>query len=159
MTHYLLKKYTFRKDHYDGINALYRLSAVMSLESTSNESSITEQIQQLILKVKTWSVVPNEIVVFPNRAELHWYTIGFQMSMNQEQYLNLIQQFLSFLNNIPEMDVQFLERCLIEDPERLVWSVPNQMINFLPEFTSECFGSKGQEIKVLILNERLEVVA
>lgn len=66
MTHYLLKKYTFRKDHYDGINALYRLSAVMSLESTSNESSITEQIQQLILKVKTWSVVPNEIVVFPN---------------------------------------------------------------------------------------------
>ncbi|MGP4107938.1 hypothetical protein [Virgibacillus sp. L01] len=154
-----IDSYSIRKDHHDGVNALYRMSAVMNTDIDPGALSQTERIQRLMDTVGSWSVVPSEIVVFTGRVELHWYTKGFQMVMKREQYLSLIQQFQAFLSYTKTINLKFLERCLIEDPIRSVWPVPNQLVNFSPQFTSECFGLDEQEIKVLILNERLEVVA
>jgi len=152
-----LKQCTFRKDHYDGKNALYRLSAIVDVQSTAN--SLIETVQKLTIKLNTLTVVPSEVVVFPDRVEIHWYTKGYQMALNREQYLELLESYLSFIKEIDEFEVKFLDRCLIEDPDRTVWGAPNEIINFKPKFNPDCFGLEGNKIKVLFLTEKLEMIA
>lgn len=152
--HNMLKECIIRKDHYDGQNALYRLSAVIYLRS--NENGI--KVQHLIENSKGWKVPPSEMVVFSERIEIHWYTIGYQMILNHEQYLELIRDYIIFLNSIDDLNISFLERCLIESPDCTVWGVPNEIINFKPGFNSKCFGLGGLEINVVFLTERLESV-
>lgn len=148
-----------RKDHYDGMNALYRLSAVIDKDLLEKEMSQQRQLYELLQSIKTWSVVPNEIVNFNDRIEIHWYAKEYQMVMNQNQYLKLIIQFLLFLSNTQYKNIQFLKRCLMESPDRTVWGTPNEMINYSPTFSSTSFGLEGEKIKVLILNEKVEAVA
>ncbi|MCM3411128.1 MULTISPECIES: hypothetical protein [Bacillaceae] len=154
----LLKSSPIREDHYDGINALYRLSAVIEKDSLGEKVSLGKQLYELLQNIETWSVVPNEIVVFPDRIEIHWYAKEFQMVMTRSQYLKLIIQFLFFLSNA-QSNIQFLKRCLMESPDRTVWGAPNEMINYSPTFSSTSFGLEGEKIKVLILNEKVEAVA
>lgn len=148
-----------RKDHYDGMNALYRLSAVIDKDLLEKEMTQQRQLYELLQSIKTWSVVPNEIVIFNDRIEIHWYAKEYQMVMNQNQYLKLIIQFLLFLSNTQYKNIQFLKRCLMESPDRTMWGAPNEMINYSPTFSSTSFGLEGEKIKVLILNEKVEAVA
>ena len=156
-SHNFLKQCTFRKDHYDGKNALYRLSAVVDIQTTGN--CLIESVQKLTEKLKSLTVVPSEVVVFQERIEIHWYTKGYQMVLNREQYLELLESYLSFIKGIDEFEAKFLDRCLIEDPDRTVWGVPNEIINFKPKFNPECFGLDGNKVKVLFLTEKLEMIA
>lgn len=154
----LLKSSPMREDHYDGVNALFRLSAVIDKDPLKGKGQ-KRQLYELLQNIKTWSVVPNEIVVFTDRIEIHWYAKEYQMVMNQNQYLKLIIQFLFFLSNTQYKNIQFLKRCLMESPDRTVWGAPSGLINYSPVFSSESFGLVGEKIKVLILNEKVEAVA
>jgi hypothetical protein len=148
-----IKKHYFRKDHYDGKNALYRLSA--KIETERKEMNII----QLITKLSDLTVVPNEIVVFPEKIELHWYPNGYQMVLDYGQYLALILDYIAFIERIEELKISFLKRCLLEDPDRTVWGVPNEVINFAPTFSSDCFGLVDADINILYMQERLECTA
>ncbi|WP_112182537.1 hypothetical protein [Paraliobacillus zengyii] len=157
--HKRLKKFTMRKDHYDGQNALNRFSAEVSLDNRLDTQSLNKMVNNLVWDSKKWMVSPDEIIIFTNRIEIHWYAKAFQMVVTQEQYLELIQEFISFIKNIQNFKLTFLERCLIEDPNRLVWSAPNEVIQFNTSFCTSCFCLNEHETRVLFLNERLEGVA
>lgn len=142
-----------RKDHYDGENALFRFSAVIYKGNSTEKLFEKQQLQLLLKELEIMSVVPNEIIIFTNRIEIHWYPKGHQMVMNLNQYLGLISQFILYIRDIPIRGIQFLERCLLEDPDRTVWGLPNELINFSPCFDSGCFGlTDSQTIKVLKIN-------
>lgn len=146
-----------RKDHYDGMNALYRFSAVIDIKC--RENSMPNEIIKMLRTLKSLDVVPNEVVVFSNRIEIHWYPKGYQMVLSYKQYLEIVRNFISYINRLDDYDLKFLKRCLTEDPDRTVWGVPNEFINFKPNFNSNCFGSLGNEIKIIFLQQRMEGVA
>jgi hypothetical protein len=142
-----------RQDHYDGQSALYRLSAKMNLENRITNVSKENMVNKLINSSSKWSVIPNELVLFSDTMEIHWYAKEYQMVSNRKEYTLLIQNFLDFIHGIPDVEILFLDRCLTEDPDRSMWSVPNELVNFNPKFNSDCFGSKDGDINVLDLCE------
>lgn len=156
----ILKSIKLRGDHYDGMNGLYRFSAVTSIDNLMAKNSSKEEIDRFIAELRTWPVIPNEVVIFIDRIELHWYPKGFQMVMSKIQYLKLIYQFVSYLHDLPKQNIHFLNRCLIEDPDRRVWGLPVDRVNCSPRFNSQDFGLEEEEcIRVILLNEKLEGAA
>ncbi|MEG8979324.1 hypothetical protein U8Y98_21710 [Priestia megaterium] len=153
-----LEKCILRKDHYNGDNALNRFSAVMFLESGLYSWKSKKKIRELNKAAKKWPVPPCEIMLFPNKVEIHWYAKSFQMVLTKEQYVVLIKDFIYFIAKIQGFNLKFLKRCLIEEPNRTVLAVPNEMINFKPCFNSACFGSDENKSRVFLLEKISEEV-
>jgi hypothetical protein len=145
--------YSARTDHYDGINALYRVAAYVPIPMGSSPDGIERQVKKLIKDLDQLSVRPNQIFIFDNKIEIVWYAKDYQMVMNRGQYLGLVFEFVDFLNNAPIQDIYLQSAFFSDDPDDSVKGVSNDMINFFPEFNQDCFGADPNEpIRIVNLN-------
>ncbi|MDR4316647.1 Uncharacterised protein [Niallia circulans] len=134
-----------RSDHYDGINAIYRLPACVKIPEGTCENGLERQLQKLIKDLSELSVRPNRIYIHDDMIEIDWYPKGYQMVMNRGQYVGLLLEFAEFLNKVPIQDLLIQDGYFGDDPEDSVRSVSNDMVNFFPEFNSNCFGLRDNE--------------
>ncbi|MFC6040528.1 hypothetical protein ACFPYN_13965 [Paenisporosarcina macmurdoensis] len=134
---------SFRDDHFDGENGLYRLSARIPLDPKSTVPRVLEYSHYLIGKLYELSVKPTRMFIHDNMFEVEWRAIGYQVVSSKAQYMELILHFAHFLerNQFDNIDLQlgFLSDC----PVGSIHEIPMNDINFSPQFNIECFGSKG----------------
>jgi hypothetical protein len=142
-----------REDHFDGVNAIYRLAAYIELDENLSKDGFCRQLQYLNRELSKLSVRPNSVYIFDNMIVINWYTRGFQMVMNRGQYAGLVLQFAKFLDTCHLKGLKILDECFNDDPEDAVKSVPNEDINFFPEFNEKCFGS-NEPIEIVCFNEK-----
>ncbi|MEI2446060.1 hypothetical protein [Priestia megaterium] len=129
-----------RHDHYDGVNAIYRLSAYAKIPESTCKDGFERQLQKIMKNLSSLSVYPNRIYVQDDKLEIDWYPKGYQMVMNRGQYAGLLLEFAEFLNKANMRDLVIQDGFFGDDPEESVKSMSNDMINFFPEFNSDCFG-------------------
>ncbi|ATO26990.1 hypothetical protein RA13_02320 [Bacillus atrophaeus] len=134
-----------RSDHYDGINAIYRLPAFVRIPEGNCGDGLERLLQKLVKDLSDLSVRPNRIFIHDDMIEIDWYTKGYQMVMNRGQYVGLLLEFAEFLNKAPIHGLLIQYGYFGDDPEDSVRSVSNDMVNFFPEFNSSCFGLKDNE--------------
>lgn len=132
-----------RTDHYDGVNAIYRLSAYAKIPERTCKDGFERQLQKIMKDLSSLSVCPNRIYVQDDKLEIDWYPKGYQMVMNRGQYVGLLLEFAEFLNKANMWDLVIQDGFFDDDPEESVKSVGNDMINFFPEFNSDCFGLRN----------------
>jgi hypothetical protein len=134
-----------RSDHYDGINAIYRLPACVKIPDGTCGDGLKRQLQKLIKDLSKLSVRPNRIYIHDDMIEIDWYPKGYQMVMNRGQYAGLLLEYAEFLNKAPIRDLFIQDGYFGDDPEDSVRSVSNDLVNFFPEFNSKCFGATDSE--------------
>lgn len=134
-----------RSDHYDGINAIYRLPACVKIPEGTCGDGLERLLQKLVKDLSNLSVRPNRIFIHDDLIEIDWYTKGYQMVMNRGQYVGLLLEFAEFLNKAPIQNLLIQDGYFGDDPEDSVRSVSNDMVNFFPEFNSSCFGLRDNE--------------
>lgn len=147
-----------RSDHYDGVNAIYRLAAYVPIPKGSSPHGIKRQIKKLLKDLERLEVRANRIFIYDDTIEIDFYPKGFQMVMSLGQYVGLIIEFAAFINKAPIQDLLIRESFNGDDPEDSVRSVGNDMVNFFPEFNSTCFGAEEKEpIEIINCSEYGEV--
>ncbi|HDR7314291.1 hypothetical protein MXL46_19040 [Heyndrickxia sporothermodurans] len=136
-----------RSDHYDGVNAIYRLSACVSIPKGTSNDGVERQVKKVTKDLAKLSVRPNRIFIHDNMIEIDWYpkAYRYQMVMNRGQYVGLLLEFAEFLNKAPIQDLYIQDGFFDDDPEDSVRSVDNDLVNFFPEFNSKCFGAEDKE--------------
>lgn len=98
-----------RSDHYDGVNAIYRLAACVPIPKGTSSDGIRRQIKKLLKDLKRLVVLPNRINIHDDMIEIDFYPKGYQMVMNQGQYIGLLIEFADFLNKAPIDDLLIQE--------------------------------------------------
>lgn len=134
-----------RNDHYDGVNAIYRLAAYVPVPEGCSPDGIRRQIKKLIKELNKLEVRPNRLNIYEDMIEIDYYPKGYQMVMNRGQYAGLQLESAEFLNKAPILDLFFQDGFFGDDPEDSVRSVSNDKVNFFPEFNSACFGAEDNE--------------
>lgn len=135
-----------REDHFDGVNAIYRLGAALELDSHMSQDGLERYLKKLKKQLKESGICPNRIFIFPGSIGIDWYPRGYQMVMNRGQYAGLYLQFAKYLDECPIRNIRIEEGCVDDDPEDSVKGVSNTEINFFPEFNEKCFGSEHEEL-------------
>ncbi|UYY93989.1 hypothetical protein OIU11_26985 [Bacillus cereus] len=151
-----------RHDHYDGVNAIYRLTARVPILKETSPDGVQRQIKRLVKDLSVQKVRANRINIYEEMLEIDFYPKGFQMAMTRGQYAGLQLEFAEFLYQTGILGIRIQVGCYNDDPEGSVRAVSNEKINFFPEFNSKCFGSKENEpIEVVncCLNENFREVA
>ncbi|SHN33738.1 hypothetical protein [Gracilibacillus kekensis] len=146
-----------REDHYDGINAIYRLAACVPIQKDSSPHGIRRQLRRLIKDLLKLDVKPNRIFVHDDKLEISYYPKRFQMVMTRGQYTGLQLEFAEFLNKSSIRDLMIHDGCYRDDPEYSVKAVNNELINFYPEFNSQCFGARENE-PIEVVNYSLDEI-
>lgn len=134
-----------RHDHYDGVNAIYRLAACVPIPKGMSPDGVRRQISRLTKELTTLNVRANRINILDDMLEIDFYPKGFQMVMTRGQYAGLQLEFAEFLDQSGILGIKIQDGCYNDDPEDLVKSVSNDQINFFPEFNSTCFGARENE--------------
>ena len=98
-----------RSDHYDGVNAIYRLPACVKIPKGTGVDGVERQLQKLIKDLSELSVRPNRIFIHDDMIEIDWYPKGYQMVMNRGQYAGLLLEFAESLNKAPIQDLLMQE--------------------------------------------------
>ncbi|MDF9506475.1 hypothetical protein P5808_13845 [Bacillus cereus] len=142
-----------REDHFDGVNTLYRLGAILELDSSMSQDGLERYLKKLKKQLEELSICPNRILISGNHVEIDWYPKGYQMVMNRGQYAGLFLEFAKYLNECPIQNIRIGDGCVDDDPDDLVKSALNGEINFFPEFNEKCFGIQdGESIEILNCN-------
>jgi len=143
---------SFREEHYDGENGLYRLSARIPLDPKSTALRVIEYSHYVIGKLYQLSVIPSRMFIYDDKFEIDWVANGYQVVSSKAQYMDLILHFAHFLekNKLENIDIQtgFIDDC----PGGNIHEISINEINFSPQFNKECFGSKGT-IEVICIEE------
>lgn len=134
-----------RGDHYDGINAIYRLAACVPIPKGSSPDGVRRQVRKLRKDLKKLEVRPNRIIIHDDMIEIDFYPKSYHMVMNIGQYIGLLIDFAEFLNNAPIENLYIQDGFFGDDPECSVRSISNDLVNFFPEFNSTCFGAENNE--------------
>ncbi|TNU29702.1 hypothetical protein FH490_05610 [Bacillus velezensis] len=134
-----------RNDHYDGVNAIYRLAAQVPINKGTSPDGVQRQIRRLVKDLMVQKVRANRINIHEEVLVIDFYPKGFQMVMNRGQYAGLQLEFAEFLNQTGIWGIEIQDGCYMDDPEDSVKSVSNDLINFFPEFNSKCFGVRDNE--------------
>jgi len=134
-----------RSDHYNGVNAIYRLAASVPLSQKNCTDSGKNQVKWLVGKLSELKVKANRVNVLEETLEINFYPKGFQMVMTKGQYVGLLLEFAEFLDNSGILGIKIQEDCYNDAPDDSVKAVRNNQINFFPEFDSNCFGLNDHE--------------
>lgn len=151
-----------RGDHYDGINAIYRLAACVPIPKGSSPDGIRRQVRRLRKDLEKLEIRPNRIIIHDDMIEIDFYPKTYQMVMTIGQYIGLLIEFAEFLNKAPITDLNIQDGFFGDDPECSVRSIDNDLVNFFPEFNSTCFGAEDYEPIEIIncaLDNRIREVA
>jgi hypothetical protein len=134
-----------RDDHYSQGNGIYRLSASLTIDE-SKKDKINSIVQELIEILSETSVIPSRITIYDNLAiEIDWAPNGFQKVRSKAQYLDLVLEFVEFLNEVDIYDLVLNIGIFDDDPDKLADS-PFRAININPSFNSRCFGHDEIEV-------------
>ncbi|MEW4973131.1 hypothetical protein ABRY75_18440 [Bacillus stercoris] len=139
-----------RNDHYDGVNAIYRLAAQVPINKGTSPDGLQRQIKRLVKELMVQKVRANRINIHEDMLVIDFYPKGFQMVMTRGQYAGLQLEFAEFLNRTGIWGIEIQDGCYMDDPEDSVKSVCNGLINFFPEFNSKCFGARENEFIEII---------
>lgn len=134
-----------RNDHYDGVNAIYRLAAQVPVPKGTSPDGVQRQVKRLVKDLMVQKVRANRINIHEEMLVIDFYPKGFQMAMTRGQYAGLQLEFAEFLNQTGILGIEIQDGCYNDDPEDSVKSVSNDIINFFPEFNSKCFGARDNE--------------
>lgn len=134
-----------RNDHYDGVNAIYRLAAQVPINKGTSPDGVLRQVKRLVKDLMVQKVCANRINIHEDVLVIDFYPKGFQMAMTRGQYAGLQLEFAEFLNQTGIWGIEIQDGCYMDDPEDSVKSVSNDLINFFPEFNSKCFGARDNE--------------
>ncbi|MEK3857501.1 hypothetical protein [Cytobacillus sp. FSL H8-0458] len=134
-----------RNDHYDGVNAIYRLAAQVPIPKGTSRDGLKREIKRVVKDLSGQKVLANRIIIHEEFLEIDFYPKGFQMVMTRGQYAGLQLEFAEFLNQTGIWGIVIQDGCYMDDPECSVKSVSNGSINFFPEFNSKCFGARDNE--------------
>lgn len=134
-----------RSDHYDGVNAIYRLAAQVPIPEEISPDGKQRIIKRIVKDLSAQKVLANRIYIHEESLEIDFYPKGFQMVMTRGQYAGLQLEFAQFLNQTGIQGIVIQDGCYMDDPEESVKSVSNDLINFFPEFNSKCFGARKNE--------------
>ncbi|XKO55431.1 hypothetical protein ACI2WT_22495 [Lysinibacillus fusiformis] len=153
MALHLIYDANMRKDHYDGEHSLYRLSALINFNTVVYLDGASGELNYVLNKLSIFPVRPHQLLVESGYGwEVVWYATEHLVASSQKQYIKLILEFIAFLkqHQTPLFTIQFLERFLLDDPNKCISGLPNEAINFSPAFNEACFGNDG-EIEVIRL--------
>lgn len=142
-----------RKDHYDGEHSLYRLSAVITFNTHLYLPEASKELEYVLNQLSQLPVRPHHLFVDNgNRWEVVWYANDRLVVTSQKQYVQLILEFVSFLeqNQAPLFSLEMQEGFLLDDPAERISGLPDEALNLSPEFNALCFGNYG-EIEVISL--------
>lgn len=134
-----------REDHYDGVNAIYRLAAYVPIPEDTSSDGKERQLNRLIEDLSNQKVRANRIYVSESRIDVDYYPRGFQMARTRGQFVGLQLEFAQFLNQSSIWGMEIQRGSYWDDPDDSVRSASNDQINFFPEFNSKCFGLQGDE--------------
>ncbi|WP_181347382.1 hypothetical protein [Thalassobacillus sp. CUG 92003] len=134
-----------RNDHYDGVNAIYRLAAQVPIPKGTSSDGMQRLIKRLVRDLSVQRVLANRINIHEGVLEIDFYPKGFQMVMTRGQYAGLQLEFAEFLNQSNISGISIQDGCYMDDPECSVRTVSNESINFFPEFNYKCFGAPENE--------------
>lgn len=134
-----------RSDHYDGVNAIYRVAAQVPISEGTSPDGIQRVIKRLVKDLSVQKVLANRINIHEEFLEIDFYPKGFQMVMTRGQYAGLQLEFANFLDQTGIWGIAIQDGCYMDTPEDSVKSVCNDLINFFPEFNSKCFGARENE--------------
>lgn len=138
-----------REDHYDGVNAIYRLAAYVPIPEKTSIDGRDRQLNRLIESLSGLKVRANRIYISKNWIEVDYYPRGFQMVMTKGQFVGLQLEFAQFIDQSSIQGMIIQDGCYSDDPDDSVKSASNDQINFFPEFNSKCFGlQEGNKIEV-----------
>ncbi|MED3602906.1 hypothetical protein P4472_13595 [Bacillus subtilis] len=107
-----------RNDHYDGVNAIYRLAAYVPVPEGCSPDGIRRQIKKLIKELNKLEVRPNRLNIYEDMIEIDYYPKGYQMVMNRGQYAGLQLEFAEFRNKAPILDL-FFQDGFFRDDQRI----------------------------------------
>ncbi len=144
-----------REDHYDGEHSLYRLSAYVTFNTHLYLPEATKELEYVLNYFSQLPVRPHHLFVDNGYGwEVVWYAKEHQVVTSQKQYVQLILEFVSFLeqNESPFFSFVLQEGFLLDDPAERISGLPNEALNFSPEFNALCFGNEN-EIEVISLNK------
>lgn len=154
MALHLIYDADMRKDHYDGEHSLYRLSAIITF-NTRIYSTRTSREQGYILNyLSQLPVRPHHLFIKNGYTwEVAWYANHNQVVTSKKQYVQLILEFISFLeqHQAPLFIMEIQDGFLLDDPAERISGLPNEEINFSPTFNDICFGN-DDEIEVIRLS-------
>lgn len=134
-----------RSDHYDGVNAIYRLAAQVPIPEEVSPDGMHRYLKRLLKDLSAQKVLANRIYIDEESLKIDFYPKGFQMVMTKGQYAGLQLEFAKFLDQTGIWGIAIQDGCYMDDPEDSVKSVCNDLINFFPEFNSKCFGARDNE--------------
>ncbi|WP_108671541.1 hypothetical protein [Peribacillus acanthi] len=134
-----------RNDHYDGVNAIYRLAAQVPIPEGTSPDGMQRVVKRLVKDLSAQKVLANRIYIDEAFLKIDFYPKGFQMVMTRGQYAGLQLEFAQFLDHTGIRGIVIQDGCYMDDPEESVKSVSNDLINFFPEFNSKCFGARENE--------------
>jgi hypothetical protein len=66
-----------RSDHYDGVNAIYRLAAYVSIPKGTSSDGVRRQISRLRKELSILNVRANRINIYGDMLEIDFYPKGF----------------------------------------------------------------------------------
>ncbi|MBL3647436.1 hypothetical protein [Bacillus sp. RHFS10] len=134
-----------RSDHYDGVNAIYRLAAQVPIPEEVSPDGMHRYLERLLKDLSAQKVLANRIYIDEKSLKIDFYPKGFQMVMTRGQYAGLQLEFAQFLDQTGIRGIVIQDGCYMDDPEESVKYVSNDLINFFPEFNSKCFGARKNE--------------
>lgn len=140
-----------REDHYDGEHSLYRLSAYAKFNTHLYLPEASKELEYVVDYLSQLPVRPHHLFVDNGYGwEVVWYAKEHQVVTSQKQYVQLILEFVSFLeqNESPFFSFVLQEGFLLDDPAERISGLPNEALNFSPEFNASCFGN-DDEIEVM----------
>ncbi|MEW4221072.1 hypothetical protein [Rossellomorea marisflavi] len=135
---------TARNDHYDGANAIYRLSARKNVPMEISRSNLLNYVKGLVENLSVQEVIANKVNIHKGFIEVEYYPKGYQMVMTKGQYVGLHLEFAEFIEKTNILGLEVQKTFLEDEPDYTVRAVANQEINFFPEFNSKCFGTSDR---------------
>lgn len=145
-----------REDHYDGVNAIYRLAATVPIPDGTPTDGIYRLLNRLSSQLSTLEVRANRIFIGNHSLDIDFYPKGYQMVMTRGQYAGLQLELAEFLSKSGIKGITIQSGSFMDDPDNSVKTVSNNLINFFPEFNSKCFGAyDGESIEVINLNMQM----
>lgn len=116
---------------YNGEQSLFRLSIEIP----------TENITQLIEKLKGLSIVPRAIFKIERGITIEWWAMNTQIIRDKYNYIKLIEEFLEYVESIGFNEWIFDDGCLGDDVP-IIFDNSRVIVN--PKFTAENFSNKGE---------------
>jgi hypothetical protein len=104
-----------------------------------------EDIKEVVKKLEKLSIIPQMILKSENEITIDWWAMNWQIIFGKKNYLQLVEEFLDYVEGIGLNRWTFNSGCLFDDlPFNLNHKDKNLMLIVNPKFTVENFNNTGE---------------